>query len=248
VRYLVLSDIHSNIDALDAVIEDARGVRTDAVLVLGDLVGYGAEPGLVVEKIRALAPAAIVRGNHDKVVAGVDSDEGFNPLARSSVGLTRRALSPDTLAYLAALPKGPTEVDAVVEICHGSPFDEDWYIHQEMDVIEALSNTHRPVCLFGHTHIPFVAGLRGEGELDILLAGDGDGREIALFPGRRYVVNPGSVGQPRDGDPRAAYGVVDTEALTVAVRRVTYPVEQARDRIIAAGYPRRLGQRLMVGR
>ena len=247
-RYLLLSDIHSNIDALDAVLDDARGVATDGVLVLGDLVGYGAEPELVVEKVRALAPLAIVRGNHDKVVAGVASDDGFNPLAKTSAELTRRALSRESLDYLAALPQGPLEVDAVVEICHGSPFDEDWYLHQQMDVIEALATSRRPVCLFGHTHVPFVAASETEGELDILLAGDGDGREISVGGGRHYVVNPGSVGQPRDGDPRAAYGVVDTEAMTITLRRVAYPVERARDRILAAGFPRPLGQRLMVGR
>jgi predicted phosphodiesterase len=247
VRYLLLSDIHANIDALDAVLDDAKDARTDGVLVLGDLVGYGAEPELVVEKVRALAPIAIVRGNHDKVVAGVASDDGFNPLAKNSVELTRRALSRESLDYLAALPQGPIAVDQVVEICHGSPFDEDWYIHQEMDVVEALANSHRPVCLFGHTHVPFAAA-DTDGELDILLSGDGDGKEIAVGGGRRYVVNPGSVGQPRDGDPRAAYGVVDTETMTVAIRRVVYPVERARDRIFAAGFPRALGERLMVGR
>jgi diadenosine tetraphosphatase ApaH/serine/threonine PP2A family protein phosphatase len=95
--------------------------------------------------------------------------------------------------------------------------------------------------------VPFAAA-DTDGELDILLSGDGDGKEIAVGGGRRYVVNPGSVGQPRDGDPRAAYGVVDTETMTVAIRRVVYPVERARDRIFAAGFPRALGERLMVGR
>ena len=178
----------------------------------------------------------------------VDSDDGFNPLAKSSVDLTRRALSEASLSYLAALPQGPILVDPTVEICHGSPFDEDTYVHQEMDVLEALAASQRPVCLFGHTHVPFAATGEVDGELEILLAGDGKGNEIPLEGGRRYVVNPGSVGQPRDGDPRAAYGVVDTGTLTIAIRRVAYPVERARDRIIAAGFPRQLGQRLLVGR
>ncbi len=247
-RYLILSDIHSNIDALDAVLDAAREVPTDGILVLGDLVGYGAEPELVVERIRALNPVAIVRGNHDKVVAGVESDDGFNPLAKISAALTRRALTQASLDYLVALPKGPLQVDTVVEVCHGSPFDEDWYIHQEMDVVEAIAASQRPVCLFGHTHIPLAATSAGEGGAEILLAGDGDGKEIPIGGDRRYVVNPGSVGQPRDGDPRAAYAVLDTERLTVAFRRMAYPVEQARDRIFAAGFPRALGQRLMVGR
>jgi predicted phosphodiesterase len=248
VRYLVLSDIHSNIDALDAVLDDARTVPTDAVLVLGDLVGYGAEPELVIARVRELAPLAIVRGNHDKVVAGIDGDDGFNPLARRSVGLTRAALSQESIEYLAGLPQGPCIVDSLVEICHGSPYDEDWYLHLELDVLKALATVRRAVCLFGHTHVPFAATRGGNEELEILLAGSGTRDEVTFSADRRYMVNPGSIGQPRDGDPRAAYGVLDTEMLTMAFRRVAYPVERARDRILAAGFPRPLAQRLMVGR
>lgn len=247
-RYLVLSDIHSNIDALDAVLDDAQSVPTDAVLVLGDLVGYGAEPELVVARVRALAPVAIVRGNHDKVIAGIDDDAGFNPLARQSVGLTRRALSESSLKYLAALPQGPIDVDPLVEICHGAPFDEDWYIHDEMDVLEAVSVSRRQVCLFGHTHVPFAAALEADDRLHLLLDRGEDRQVVAFSNGRRYVFNPGSVGQPRDGDPRAAYGVLDTDARQMLFRRTAYPVERARDRILAAGFPKALAQRLMVGR
>ena len=247
-RYLVLSDIHSNIDALDAVLDDARTVPTDAVLVLGDLVGYGAEPEMAVARVRALAPVAIVRGNHDKVVAGIDDDDGFNPLARRSVALTRAALSEGSLAYLAALPQGPLIVDPFVEICHGAPFDEDAYLHDEFDVLEALSASRRQACLFGHTHVPFAAALEADGDACVLLAGGGDRKDIAFSDGRQYVFNPGSVGQPRDGDPRAAYGILDTAARQMMFRRVVYPVEFARDRILAAGFPRRLAERLMVGR
>ncbi len=246
-RYLVLSDIHSNIDALDAVLEDAHRVPTEGVLVLGDLVGYGAEPELVVSRVRALNPLAIVRGNHDKVIAGIDNDEGFNPLARMSVELTRQALSRDSLDYLAALPRGPIVVEPVVEICHGSPQDEDWYLHNELDVLEALEAAVRPVCLFGHTHLPYVATSGADGSLEVLPAAGAEGAGISLGDGRRYVVNPGSVGQPRDGDPRAAYGILDTQAMRWELRRVVYPVERARDRIFAAGFPRQLGLRLLSG-
>jgi predicted phosphodiesterase len=248
VRYVVLSDIHSNIDALDAVLEDARRSPADATLVLGDLVGYGAEPEQVISKVRALNPLAIVRGNHDKVVAGVDSVEGFNPLARMAVTLTRQALSQESLDYLAALPKGPLVVAPGLEICHGSPYDEDWYLHHELDVLEALEQSECAICLFGHTHLPFAATVGARGGLDVLVAGDNAGSELNLGDGRRYVVNPGSIGQPRDGDPRAAYGVLDTQAMRWEFRRVAYPVERARDRIFAAGFPRQLGLRLMRGR
>lgn len=247
-RYLVLSDIHSNIDALEAVLEDAARVPADATLVLGDLVGYGAEPELVVARIRALNPLVVVRGNHDKVIAGVDSEEGFNPLARMSVELTRQAMSKESLDYLAALPKGPIVVEPGVEVCHGAPYDEDWYLHHELDVLEALEVSRCAVCLFGHTHLPFAAAKDARGNLDVLVAGDSAGSELALGDGRRYVVNPGSIGQPRDGDPRAAYGLLDAQTMRWEFRRVAYPVERARDRIFAAGFPRQLGLRLMTGR
>ncbi len=247
-RYLILSDIHSNIDALDAVLEDARAAAADAVLVLGDLVGYGAEPEAVVARVRALAPAAIVRGNHDKVVAGIDNDDGFNPLARRSVALTRGLLSPESIAYLASLPQGPLAVEPLVEICHGAPFDEDWYLHDEFDVLEALAASRRPACLFGHTHVPLAAARDGEDQLRVLLAGGGEHGEVTFAEGGRYVLNPGSVGQPRDRDRRAAYAILDADARRMAFRRVEYPVERARDRILAAGFPPALAERLMVGR
>jgi predicted phosphodiesterase len=248
VRYLVLSDIHSNIDALDAVLADAEAAPTDAVLVLGDLVGYGADPELVIARVRTLAPVGIVRGNHDKVVAGIDDDEGFNPLARRSVTLTRSALSEGSLAYLATLPQGPLFVDPLVEICHGAPFDEDWYLHDEFDVLEALSASRRQACLFGHTHVSFAAALAADDQLRVLLARGGEQKTVEFGDGGQYVFNPGSVGQPRDGDPRAAYGILDTDARLMAFRRVAYPVERARDRILAAGFPKQLALRLMVGR
>ncbi len=247
-RYLVLSDIHANIDALDAVLEDAGSQSADAVLVLGDLVGYGAEPEMAIDRVRSLAPVAIVRGNHDKVVAGLEGDEGFNPMARRSAAWTRQAISEDSLAYLAALPQGPLAVDPLVEICHGSPYDEDWYISGETDALEALSAASRPVCFFGHTHIPLAAECAASGALRILFTGTGDRERVALTEAGRYLVNPGSVGQPRDGDPRAAYGILDTEARDIVVRRVAYPVERARDRILATDLPKQLAQRLMLGR
>jgi predicted phosphodiesterase len=248
VRYLVLSDIHANIDALDAVLDAAVPGSYDDMVVLGDLVGYGAEPNLVVARVRALSPAAIVRGNHDKVAAGLESAEGFNPTAQQSATWTRNAISEDTRAYLAALPQGPRVLDDLVEICHGSPVDEDTYIFGELDVAEALSAAHRPVCLFGHTHVPAAAALGVDRSLDVLFHGARDEQRITFAEDRRYLVNPGSVGQPRDGDPRAAYAILDTAAREIVIRRVAYSVAQARDRILAAGLPKPLAMRLMHGR
>jgi predicted phosphodiesterase len=248
VRYLVLSDIHSNIDALDAVLECAGRSSFDRVVVLGDLVGYGAEPNAVVDRIRSLDPVAIIRGNHDKVAAGLDSAGGFNPTAQRSAEWTHDALSPENRAYLAGLPEGPEVLDELVEICHGSPMNEDSYIFGEMDAAEALRAIARPVCLFGHTHLPAAVALDERRNLAVLFHGGHNEQRVTFETGRRYLVNPGSVGQPRDGDPRAAYALLDRDVNELVIRRVEYPVERARDRILAAGLPKPLGNRLLVGR
>jgi predicted phosphodiesterase len=248
VRYLVLSDIHANIDALDAVLDAAPPGSYDGVVVLGDLVGYGADPNGVVDRVRALSPVAIIRGNHDKVAAGIESAEGFNPTAQQSAAWTRKTVTDQTRAYLAALPRGPLPLDDLVEICHGSPADEDTYIFSELDAADALAAANRRVCLFGHTHLPAAAAAGSDRSLEILIHGSRDEHRVAFSDGRRYLVNPGSVGQPRDGDPRAAYAVLDPARGEIVIRRVAYPVEQARDRILAAGLPRPLAVRLMHGR
>ena len=247
-RYLVLSDIHANLEALEAVLEAAAADRYDAVAVLGDLVGYGADPNAVVERVRALAPVAIIRGNHDKVAAGLDNADGFNPTAQESAAWTEREITQDTRQYLAALPQGPALLDGFVEICHGSPVDEDTYIFGEMDAAEALAASERQVCLFGHTHLPTAASMGEDRVLDVLFHGARDQHRIALDDGRRYLINPGSVGQPRDGDPRAAYAILDTSTREIVIRRVAYPVDRACDRILASGLPKALGQRLVRGR
>src|SRR5262249_245103 len=132
-RYLVISDIHANLEALDAVMTASASERTEHVLVLGDLVGYGADPNAVVERIKALPAYTVIRGNHDKVAAGLAPSSSFNPLARAAIEWTARTLTGENLAYVAALPMGPVAVDGSVEICHGATFDEDVYIFDELD-------------------------------------------------------------------------------------------------------------------
>ena len=138
-RYLVLSDIHSNLEALEAVLRASAAQHYDAVLVLGDLVGYGADPNAVVDRVRGLNPAAIVRGNHDKVAAGLDDAEDFNPMAKSAAHWTRESLTPQTLEYLRDLPTGPLIVDDMIEICHGSPLDEDLYVVADIDAARSIA-------------------------------------------------------------------------------------------------------------
>lgn len=245
-RYLIFSDVHANLQALETVLASAP--EWDRAVVLGDLVGYGAQPNEVVERIRALAPHAIVRGNHDKVAAGLEGADTFNPAAQRAAAWTQSQLSEENHAYLRTLPVGPATVNEILEICHGSPGDEDAYIFGEGDVAEALARARRPICFFGHTHYPMAVVLTAEGELDMLLQGAGDHPPLQVQAGQRFLINPGAVGQPRDGDPRAAYGMYDSDTGEVRLYRTVYPAQDAHDRILEAGLPRVLAQRLLVGR
>ncbi len=249
-RYLVLTDIHANLEALDACIVDARARGYDETLVLGDLVGYGPDPNEVVERIISLKPLSMVRGNHDKVACGLEQAEGFNAVARSAAKWTLDILTPKNREWLADLPEGPTIVDDLVEICHGSPFDEDAYIFDELDAVRALKVSTRPLCLFGHTHYPVTFELSAEA-FDTVGPAAASEAQLALKHGAKYLVNPGSVGQPRDGDARAAYAIVDTNgnrAPRVELLRLKYAVEETQAKIVAAGLPEVLAQRLAVGR
>ena len=247
-RYLVISDLHSNLEALDTVLQASSAQKCDAVLVLGDLVGYGANPNEVVSRVREQNPTAVVRGNHDKVAAGIETAEDFNPMARSAVDWTRRALSEDTLAYLRALPAGPQIVDDQVEVCHGSPLDEDLYVVADLDAIRSIEATRRPVCLFGHTHVAICARLDGSRRLEIEAPQGHPEFQTTLAPSTKYLINPGSVGQPRDGDSRAAYAIVDTDKRVVTLYRVAYPIEITQKKILEAGLPPMLAYRLGMGR
>ena len=246
-RYLVISDIHANLEALDAVLAAGDATSYHRVLMLGDLVGYGADPNGVVDRIRAMPAVTVIRGNHDKVAAGIESTDGFNHLARVAIAWTAEVLAPANRAYLAELAAGPIAVDDEVEICHGTPFDEDVYVFDDLDALRSLRTSSRPVCLFGHTHVP-AAFCLGSAELQLIGPPRGERFQITLDEDTRYLVNCGSVGQPRDGDPRAAYGVLDTETRMLSILRVRYDVATAQAKIIAAGLPEVLAQRLAMGR
>jgi diadenosine tetraphosphatase ApaH/serine/threonine PP2A family protein phosphatase len=243
-KYLVLSDIHANIEALDAALNAAG--RYDHALVLGDLVGYGADPNAVIDRLRALSAATFIRGNHDKVGAGLENTDGFNYLARQAISWTANTLTPDHRQWLAALAQGPVVIDDLVEICHGAPFDEDVYIFDDLDAMRALHVARRPLCLFGHTHV--VAAFYVTGEMRTVGVLHAAQIEIPRDDHSRFLVNCGAVGQPRDGDPRAAYGILDTETRTLSLQRIEYDVAAAQAKILAAGLPDVLAQRLTVGR
>lgn len=247
VRYLVLSDIHGNLPALAAVLAAQPPSTYDRVLVLGDLVGYGADPGAVVDRIRALGPHVVVRGNHDKAVAGLLPLDTFNTHAREAAIWSARMVTDAQMAYLHDLPAGPLLVDDGIEIWHGSPADEDAYLVWIDDIRDAATLGRRPLCLFGHTHVQGAYG-SGEGR-PAVDSGEGWQRtSIAVNREDRWLINPGSVGQPRDGDPRAAYAIVDMDTETVALYRQVYDIAEAQRRIREAGLPELLATRLGEGR
>jgi predicted phosphodiesterase len=244
VRYLILSDLHANVHALDAVLVDAAASGCDRTLCLGDLVGYGADPAAVVDRMFALEDVVFVRGNHDKVCAGLEPADTFNDVARRSIEWTRDVLTPDRLARIAGLPQGPRQVEDALEICHGAPFDEDFYVVDAADAARALDAARAPICLYGHTHVPAVfTAADAPAEPDPARPG-----VLQLPASGSALINVGSVGQPRDGDPRAAYGVLDLEAHTLELRRVAYDVRAAQRRILEEGLPTWLAERLRLGR
>jgi predicted phosphodiesterase len=246
VRYLILSDMHANWDAFEVVLRRARRKRFDAALVLGDLVGYGAAPNQVVEAVRRLAPKLfVVRGNHDKVATGLDPGINFNQTALAAAQWTTDRLTGSNLRYVRELPEGPLDIAAGLAICHGSPLDEDTYVFSDVDAFEIFSSTSTPVTFFGHTHIPSLFSLEGR-RLGVTALRGASGR-IVLDPHGRYLINPGSIGQPRDRDPRASYMTYDSNRGVVRWYRLPYPIPAAQRRILKAGLPHQLADRLAIG-
>lgn len=244
-RYLIFSDIHGNLEALEAVLEDIKRKKIDYYLFLGDLVGYGASPNEVVQKVLSFRHLFMVRGNHDKAVCGLDSIQTFNPIAAAAIEWTKKALNKKLLHFLSGLAKSPLVVHKNITICHGAPFDEDYYIFGEFDAVEAFSYFETPLCFFGHTHFPFLYV-----EKDQTVEGtfiQESPFEIKLEKGARYLINPGSVGQPRDRDPRAAYVIYDSKARKIKFYRVEYDIQSAQKKILEANLPSALAERLSLG-
>jgi predicted phosphodiesterase len=239
VPYLILSDIHGNLEALEAVLADAQG-RYDRILCLGDLVGYGADPNAVVAWARENV-RVIVRGNHDKVCVGLETFETYNASAQASAQWTQAALEPAHREYLERLPRGPLPYEGL-DLVHGSPADEDEYLLTTSQLPALLPFLERQVTFFGHTHVQggFLLAPQGSRLIPPDIA-------LSVEPGYFYLVNPGSVGQPRDRDPRAAYALYSPEERTVEYRRVAYDVAGAAAKILAAGLPEFLGARLYEG-
>jgi predicted phosphodiesterase len=239
VRIVVVSDIHSNLVALDAVLAKAGAV--DAIWHLGDVVGYGPDPDGVVDRLKTLG-AIGVRGNHDAAATGGSEIDWFNPEAKAAMEWTRAAISDTTREWLAALPLRRLESDFT--LVHGSPRDPIWeYVTSAALARAALSAISTEHGLHGHTHVP-IAFTMVDGRMRTLAPRAGN--TVALGEGRCFL-NPGSVGQPRDGDPRASCLVLDTAAGTATWERVAYDFEAVGAAMRAAGLPPRLADRLRVG-
>jgi len=249
-KYLVLSDIHANWEALAAVLHKVRRKRYDRVLFLGDAVGYGASPNRVMDWLRTLSPPALaIRGNHDRVCAILEGVEYFNPQASAAVAWTREHLEGRNLRMLENLPKGPLRIEDDLAICHGSPQDEDVYIFSGFEAEPGFAAQSEQLILFGHTHVPSLITLDERGDrpkmrVELLKEEMGP---IDIEDGIRYLINPGSVGQPRDRNPRAAFALYDSTAKRLYHYRVPYRVNSARRRILRAGLPALLGDRILHG-
>lgn len=244
-RSLIVSDIHSNDFALRAVLARVRRKRIDRLICLGDFVGYGAQPNQVLDRLRTFpAKKLFIRGNHDRVVSGASDGSEFNHAARTAALWTRGRISRTNLRFLRTLPLGPVAAGNLL-LCHGSPLDEDEYLFSVADAETAMRKTAAAaVVLFGHTHLPVVFELTG-GEVEPLDVRGG--ATIRLRNDCRYLINPGSVGQPRDRSPLASFAILDDAAGTIQFLRVLYDVERAREAILAAGLPPVLGDRLRYG-
>jgi diadenosine tetraphosphatase ApaH/serine/threonine PP2A family protein phosphatase len=251
VRILLLSDVHSNLEALEACL--AAVPAYDLVVNLGDTVGYGANPNEVIARVRSLGNT-FVRGNHDRAVSGLMDLGDFNPIAGIATLWTRDQLTAENLVWLRELPQGPVALPDLpgIQFVHGAAHDEDEYVVSVRDALEPLLTDSIPVTFFGHTHLQ--GGFALQGEISeayrpvFRTMGQPESSDWPLRENRHYLVNPGSVGQPRDGDWRAAFATFDTNSRIVTFYRVPYNLRVAQEKIHAANLPPRLASRLAAGR
>jgi len=246
-RHLILSDIHANLTALDAALAAAKG-RWEKAVCLGDVVGYGPDPNEVIDRVRSLE-ALTIRGNHDKAGSGLVNAEDFNPIARAVAMWTREQLRPENREYLEKLPVGPATVDGFA-IVHGAFRDEDEYVFAPAQALDSLLEATSPVTFFGHTHLQGGFTLRDDRVGILHFRPEGPDRfcTLQIEDGTTYLLNPGSIGQPRDGDARAAFAIADLDRQAVEFWRVAYDIEGVQQRMSKAGLPEALVLRLSFGR
>ncbi len=244
--YAIISDIHSNLEAFTAVLERIDSLGVDRIVCLGDIVGYSSNPNECVELVRKRGIRSVA-GNHDVRAAGLKEPSDFNEIAREALLWTRRVLDEENLHFLKGLPERLYLDDGRVIAVHGALTDgtdtyilSPWIALRNFEEMKALP--HPPhLCFFGHTHVRIVYRYMGGKVITVF------DDEIVLNPRDIYLINPGSVGQPRDRDPRASFLIYDTEGGTVTFHRVPYDIDACQRKIEEAGLPRELGERLRVG-
>jgi diadenosine tetraphosphatase ApaH/serine/threonine PP2A family protein phosphatase len=239
-RYAILSDIHGNLEALSEVLGVVDEMGVTRIVCLGDVVGYGANPNEVVDAIRERAETTI-RGNHDEAALDPAQETYFNSWAVDAIRWTREQLTEDSASFLSQLPYESRIGDAL--LVHASPRDpEKWrYILSPQAAAAEFDEFEESFCFIGHTHVPMIVVRNEIGTSELL------NDEVALPAGARVIINAGSVGQPRDGDPRACFCVFDLEDRSASLVRVPYDADAAHKKIIRAGLPYFLGERLLLG-
>lgn len=242
-RTAFISDIHANLDALETVLADIGRQETDRIVCLGDIVGYGPEPNPCVARVREVSKVTVV-GNHDYAALGRIDTLGFNEYARAAAEWTASALDKDSIEFLGSLPL-KTVLDGM-HLVHASPLDpERWtYILSYQEAKRQLAAFPEQICFVGHSHLPIVVEEEGDEIRALPFSSD---IPVRIHKDRRYLVNVGSVGQPRDRDPRCGYAWYDDEARAVMLRRLEYPIANVQKKIIDAGLPPFLAQRLADG-
>jgi diadenosine tetraphosphatase ApaH/serine/threonine PP2A family protein phosphatase len=241
-RILIISDVHANLVAMEAVLQAAGPV--DAIWNLGDIVGYGPRPRECIDRLLSLGPAASLTGNHDWAAIGRLSLDEFNPVAKFATWWTTACLSPEHMQYLESLPNRIIEDDWM--LVHGSPRHPVWeYVYTATVARQNFALFDSPVCFLGHTHIQLYVseGMANRGRSPLQPA---DG-EVLHLEGDRYIINPGSVGQPRDNNPTSAFALFDPDARTVTFRRVPYDIASTQAQMMEAGLPQPLITRLALG-
>lgn len=243
-KYLIFSDIHSNLEAFEKMLSLKKVQEVDKFLFLGDLVGYGADPDKTIELYNQLENKYAIRGNHDKVISELESSSLFNPVAAFSAEWSKLHIKPENLKTLVELPKGPRVVDRFITICHGSTFDEDYYVFSMFEAVESLKFMRTSIGFFGHTHFPIIYLLRNE-KIDVVSLSKNT--RIKLDPNTRYLINPGSIGQPRDKDPNPSFIIFDSTKKEIQFMRFSYNIKKTQKKIRDAGLPEILASRLESG-
>ncbi len=243
-KYLIFSDIHSNIEAFEKLLSLKKAQEIDKLLFLGDLVGYGADPNETIALFKEIKNIHYIRGNHDKVVANLESSSLFNPVAALSAEWSKVQISKENQEFLKSIKKGPEVVDHFISLCHGSTFDEDYYVFSMFEAVESFKFMETSIGFFGHTHFPIIYLLRNE-KIDIVPINRNT--KIKLDSNTRYLINPGSIGQPRDKNPNPSFMILDSTRREITFLRYSYNLKKTQKKIREAGLPEILASRLESG-